>query len=450
MATALSTDLYEITMAAGYAAAGLTGQASFELSGRTLPAERSYLIAAGLEPVLEYLEAFEFSGSDIAYLRRVPGLRDVPEIFFDEVLPSLRFTGDVWAMPEGTAVFPHEPMLRVTAPLIEAQLVETALLAMITFQTSVASRAARMVDAAAGRPVYEFGARRAHGTEAGVLAARAAFIGGCRGTSMVEAGRCYELPLAGTMAHSWVMCFETETEAYQQYMDLYGEQAVLLIDTYDSVTAADRIVTAGLRPWAVRIDSGDLVNDAKKVRACLDGGGLHDTSILVSGDLDEFRISALVAEDVPIDGFGVGNALSTASDAPALGGVYKMVEVERQGTTRQTLKLSRGKITYPGRKQVYRFTDERGVYTYDRLELVEDGSPKEGRPLLTRVMAGGRRTRTAPGLVSIQRCARNEVDRLPAALRGLQASSENYTVRRSENLDQLTADLGRKLPRACR
>jgi len=445
MPTALSTDLYEITMAAGYVTAGTTGRASFELSVRSLPSHRSYLIAAGLEPALEYLEAFQFTSIEIDFLRGVPGLRNVPDQFFDEVLPAVRFTGDVWAVPEGTVVFPQEPLLRVTAPLVEAQLVETALLSIVTFQTSVASRAARIVDAANGRPVFEFGARRAHGPEAGILAARAAYVGGCGGTSMVEAGYRYGLPLTGTMAHSWVMCFETETEAYRHYMNLYGEQAVLLIDTYDSLAAVERIIAAGLRPRAVRIDSGNLVSESRAVRTRLDSGGLEEAKILVSGDLDEFTIAEIVAANAPIDGFGVGNALSTVSDAPALGGVYKLVEVERQGSVRATLKLSDGKITYPGRKQVYRYADETGAYIHDVLGLVEAEPKNKGRELLEPVMVNGRRSRTAPTLGSLQRRRSEDVQRLPTAVRQLRSSGE-YAVRRSQALESLMFRLRDSLP----
>ncbi len=440
MATALSTDLYEITMAAGYVTAGITDRASFELSVRSLPANRSYLIAAGLEPALEYLENLAFTAAEIKYLRGLPALRHVPSDFFDETLPSLRFTGDVWAMPEGTPVFPHEPLIRVTAPLVEAQLVETTLLSTLSFQTSVASRAARIVDAADGRPVFEFGARRAHGTDAGVFAARGAYVGGCGGTSMVEAGYRYGVPLTGTMAHSWVMCFDTETEAYERYMDLYGRQAVLLIDTYDSATAVDRIARAGLRPGAVRIDSGDLLTESQSVRSRLNAVGLAETSIFVSGDLDETRIAGLVGADAPIDGFGVGNALSTVSDAPALGGVYKLVEIERNGEVRPTLKLSHGKTTFPGRKQVWRLANSHGIYTHDVIHLADDDGAAGGHRLLDRVMVDGQRSRIAPTLNSVQTTTRAQLNRLPAAVRDMH-QGEQYPVHRSQNLERLMTEL---------
>ena len=447
MPNALSTDLYEITMAAGYVEAGRTECASFELTVRSLPPHRSYLIAAGLEPALEYLEKFSFTAGEITYLRGLGMFKNVEAKFFDEILPSLHFTGDVWAVPEGTPIFPNEPLLRVTAPLVEAQLVETALLSTISFQTSVASRAARIVGAARGRPVFEFGARRAHGSEAGVLAARGAYVGGCGGTSMVEAGARYGLPVTGTMAHSWVMCFETETEAYERYIALYGNQAVLLIDTYDSVTAVDRIVKAGLRPGAVRIDSGDLLLESRSVRARLDAAGLAETKILVSGDLDEYRIGTLVSGDAPIDGFGVGNALSTASDAPALGAVYKLVELERDGQTRPTLKLSEGKITYPGRKQVVRVQGESGSYSHDVIGLADEDPSGAGHALLDRVMVGGRRSGRAPDLESVQKRTHSELQRFPGDVRDMQQSGQ-YSVRVSQTLEALLADLSDALQNA--
>ena len=434
-------------MAAGYEAAGLTDRASFELSVRSLPTCRSYLIAAGLEPALEYLEKFAFVASEIEYLRGLGALKNVEAKFFDETLPSLRFTGDVWAVPEGTPVFAHEPLLRITAPLVEAQLVETALLSTISFQTSVASRAARIVGAADGRPVLAFGARRAHGTDAGVLAARGAYVGGCEGTSMVEAGWRYGLPVAGTMAHSWVMCFDTETEAYERYMALYGNQAVLLIDTYDSVTGVDRIARAGLKPGAVRIDSGDLVAESRLVRSRLDSAGLSETRILVSGDLDEYRIRALVRADAPIDGYGVGNALSTVSDAPALGAVYKLVEIERNGQSSPTLKLSDGKITYPGRKQVVRLAGESGVYSHDVICLADDHPSGDGHALLDRVMVDGRRTRGAPELESLQKRTHSELGCFPESVRDMQQTGQ-YSIRLSQTLQALITKISGALHEA--
>ena len=443
MPAALSTDLYELTMAAGYFDAGTERAATFELSVRGLPPDRGYLVAAGIEPALAYLEELRFTAREIEYLRRLPQLGRAPARFFDDYLDGFRFTGDVWAVAEGEPVFPHEPLLRVTAPLIEAQLVETALLSIVLFQTSVASRASRMVRAAAGRPVYEFGARRAHGPEAGVLAGRAAFVGGCSGTSDVEAGFVYGLPLAGTMAHSWVMSHDTETEAFVRFVDLYGDRTVLLIDTYDSERAVDRIAAARLAPFGVRIDSGDLAAESRRVRARLDASGLEATKIFASGDLDERRIAQLVERQAPIDVFGVGTALSTSSDAPALGGVYKLVEVERAGTARPVLKLSPGKGTYPGVKQVWRVAD-RGRATRDVVATSDEPPPRHGRPLLDQVMRRGRRVRPAPAIRRMRARALEAVEELPAEVLRLDGPAA-YRVTVSDGLLRLTGDLQRRM-----
>jgi nicotinate phosphoribosyltransferase len=425
---ALSTDLYQLTMIAGYHAAGLMDRATFELYVRRLPANRSFLIAAGLEQALEYLENLQFSTEDIDHLRGLPALQGAPAAFFDEYLPRFRFTGDVWAVEEGTPVFPPAPLLRVTAPLPEAQLVETALLAHIAFQTSVASRAARMVEAASGRSVVEFGARRAHGIEAGVFAARAAFLSGCESTSNVEAGRRFGIPVSGTMAHSWITAFPTEIAAFRQYAEVFGDRTVMLLDTYDTLAAARSIVANGLRPRAVRLDSGDLADLSRRVRAILDEGGLRHTSIFISGDLDEWRIAEIVAAGAPVDGFGVGAALSTSSDAPSLGAIYKLVEIERGGVSVPIMKRSPGKESYPGRKQVWRRL-ERGTAIEDLVEL-EGHAPLEGagRPLLTPVMRGGRRDAAAYTLSELRLRSRNAVAELPAFVRRLHDPS-HYSVR---------------------
>ena len=447
MPTALSTDLYELTMAAGYFDAGMSGRATFELSVRTLPPERGFLVTAGIEPALAFLEGVRFKTVELEYLRRVPQLRRAPARFFDEYLPGFRFTGDVWAIAEGEPVFPNEPLLRVTAPLIEAQIVETALLSTVLFQTSVASRASRMVRAAAGRHVYEFGARRAHGAAAGVMAGRAAYVGGCSGTSNVEAGLTYGVPLSGTMAHSWVMSHASETEAFTRYMDIHGRQAVLLIDTYDSAQAVENIVAAKLAPSGVRIDSGDLLAESRAVRAQLDAAGLGATRIFASGDLDENRIAALVERQAPIDAFGVGTALSTASDAPALGGVYKLVEVERAGLAHPVLKLSSGKGTYPGGKQVWRVGGS-GASALDVIARVDEPPPPGGRALLEHVMRGGVRLRAAPAMEAIRERRLHAVEALPADVLRLQQPGA-YRVVVSDGLARLTEDLRRRRQTAC-
>lgn len=434
MTSALATDLYQLTMMAGYVGAQQAGPNTFELFVRELPENRAYLVAAGIEQALDYLENLRFTPAEIAWLRETPALRGVPARFFDEFLPSFSFTGEVWAVDEGEVVFNHEPLLRVTAPPAEAQLVETALLAFVTFQTSVASKTSRVIDAAQGRSVIEFGSRRAHGLEAARHAARAAYIAGCSGTSNVEAGWRYGIPVFGTMAHSWVMSFEREVDAFREYIRQFGEATTLLIDTYDTVAAARAIVTAGLRPAAVRLDSGDLAGLARSVRAILDAGGLGATRIFASGDLDEYRIQDLLQRQAPIDAFGVGTSISTVKDAPALGGVYKLVETTRQGVPTPTLKLSTGKRTYPGRKQVWRVSD-RGVATHDVLGLADEQVPG-ARPLLQRVMRRGRRVAEPPGLDEIRQWCRSRIEQLPAAVRALDAR-EGLPVKISPGLDAL-------------
>jgi nicotinate phosphoribosyltransferase len=434
--SALITDLYELTMMAGYDRSGMHARATFELFVRRLPDRRAYLIAAGLEQALQYLESLRFTGEQIAYLRALPNFQGVPDRFFDETLPALRFTGDVYAVPEGTPVFAYEPLLRVSAPVMEAQLVETALLATLTFQTAIASKASRIVWAASGRAVMEFGSRRAHGPEAGVLAARAAYLAGCASTSNVEAGFRFGIPLSGTMAHSWVTSFADETEAFRAYHDTFPAGTVLLIDTYDTLQAARRIVEAGLRPRAVRLDSGDLVALSKEVRAILDAGGLHQTKILASGDMDEWSIAHQLAQGAPIDGFGVGTALATSQDAPALGGVYKMVEIERHGAPRPAMKLSGGKASFPGRKQVWRRLAE-GEAQGDVIALDEEPPLPGAEPLLVPVMRDGQRVAPPEPLDTSRERCRRMLDRLPYDVRMLEPRRE-YPVSRSPALEGLT------------
>jgi nicotinate phosphoribosyltransferase len=439
MATALSTDLYELTMMAGYYVAGMTGRASFELYVRELPPNRSFLVTAGLEQALDYLESLRFRPDEIEYLRLLPNVKRVPRAFFDELLPRVRFTGEVWAVAEGTPLFPHEPFLRVTAPIMEAQLVETALVAFITFQTTIASKAARVVEAAAGRPVAEFGSRRAHGTEAAMYAARAAYLAGCASTSNVEAGFRFGIPVSGTMAHSWVMSFADELESFRQYAALYGEASVFLIDTYDSVEAARRIAASGLRPGAVRIDSGEVVPLSREVRRVLDEGGLTATRIFVSGDLDERKIVELLADGAVIDGVGVGTALSTSNDAPALGGIYKLVEIERDGKPVPTLKRSPGKASYPGCKQVWR-TVRDGRAAADVLALDDEPPIAGAMPLLQPVMARGRRLAEPVRIGEMRERAMAAIAALPPAVRRLDRA-ETYPVRVSQRLEALTRQL---------
>lgn len=439
----LSTDLYELTMMAGYYVSGRRAPATFELYVRELPRNRSFLVAAGLEQALEYLEALHFTPAQIDFLRRLPMFEPVPAAFFDEYLPAVRFTGEVWAVPEGTPVFPHEPILRVTAPIAEAQLVETALLATVGFQTSIASKAARVVQAAAGRSVIEFGSRRAHGTDAACFAARAAYLAGCHGTSNVEAAFRFGVPVSGTMAHSWVQSFEREADAFEAFYRLYGGRSTLLLDTYDTVAAAAALAASGMRPRSVRLDSGDLAALSRQVRVILDAHGLTGTRIFGTGDLDEHKIAALVSAATPIDGFGVGTALSTSKDAPALGAVYKLVAFERDGRVVEAMKLSEGKPSYPGVKQVWRQKAAPKIPARDLVALESEAGPPGARPLLHRVMVEGRRTAAAPSLAALRDGCRQALDELPPGLRRIDRV-EPYPVALSDPLRSLADRLANR------
>ncbi len=386
----LLTDLYELTMAAGYVQNRFDARATFELFVRHLPPHRNYLVAAGLEQALDFLENVRFSSEEVSYIRALPVFRHVHSEFFD-FLSRFRFNGDVWALPEGTVFFPGEPLLRVTAPIAEAQLVETSLLSILHFQTLIASKAARVTSAAAGRQVVEFGSRRAHGIEASVLAARAAFVGGCAGTSNTFAGHRFGIPVYGTQAHSWIMAHEDEAEAFRDFLNVFPEQSTLLVDTYNVRTAIDRIIALGRKPGGIRLDSGDVLADSMWARRRLDSVGWNDVQIFASGDLDENRIESMLQKGAHIDAFGVGTALSTSADAPFIGVIYKLVEVELHGHLRNTAKFSEAKKTYPGRKQVFRFIGGDGKFSGDVIGLEDETFPAAD-PLLIPVMRGGQRS----------------------------------------------------------
>jgi nicotinate phosphoribosyltransferase len=419
---AACVDLYELTMAAGYFAQGMQDrEAAFELSVRRLPKGRSYLIAAGLEQALHCLHEMRFGAEDIRYLHSQQAFTRVNKSFFD-YLRRFRFTGEVIAMPEGTAAFAGEPLLIVRAPLIEAQIVETYLLTTLTFQTLVASKAARIVRAARGRPVADFGTRRAHGPQAGLLAARAAFIGGVSATSNLLAARALGIPSTGTQAHSWIMAFDDEREAFRRYAELFPDSTILLIDTYDTLRGARHAAEIGPRVKAVRLDSGDLLSLSRKVRRILDEAGLRDVKIVASGDLNERRIDRLLRRRAPIDLFGVGTELVTSRDDPALSGVYKLVRIGRGAAASAPLKLSRGKISLPHLKQVFRRSRRSGRFLGDIIGLYREKS--SGEPLLKRVMRGGRIVHNLPSLQKIQAHCRAQIDRLPPPLLDLDGGSK--------------------------
>jgi len=441
----LLTDLYELTMAAGYLQTHFDARATFELFVRHLPPHRNYLVAAGLEQGLEFLENVHFKSEEISFLRRHPVFRNIRDDFFD-YLARFRFTGDVWAMPEGTLVFPGEPMLRVVAPIIEGQIMETYLLATLSYQTMIASKAARVVTAAQGRQIVEFGARRAHGSEASLLAARAASIGGCVGTSNVLAGQMFGMETYGTQAHSWVMAHEDESEAFGRFLDAFPNDAVLLLDTYDVRAAVEKIISMGRKPAGVRLDSGDLAKDSQWVRRKLDDAGWKDVKIFASGDLDELRIAELVEKNAAIDAFGVGTALATPGDAPHLNLIYKLVEVERDGKVREAAKLSQAKVTYPGRKQAFRYSNRAGEFESDKIAL-EGESANGGEPLLVEVMRGGRRLKAPEPMAHLRARCLDGLARLPRRYRQIGRSAV-YPVRYSKRLEAMLEKVRRRVRRA--
>jgi nicotinate phosphoribosyltransferase len=407
---ALVTDLYELTMAAAYQAQGITHEATFELFVRSLPPERRFMVVAGLADALAGLESFRYTPGDVDYLATLGVLPDA----FLARLADLRFTGEAWAAPEGEVMYPGEPLVRVTGPVVEAQLVETYLLNTIGSQTMLASKAARVAIATGDRRFVDFSARRDHGADAARAAARATWLVGGAGTSLVAAGREWGIPLAGTMAHSFVMAFDDEREAFLAYARSFPSGVVLLIDTYDTVRGAHRAVEVarelaeeGIELAGVRLDSGDLAALSTEVRAVLDAAGLDGVRITVSGDLDEHRILALCRAGAPIDAFGVGTQLGTSADAPALGVVYKLVE-DADGPK---MKLATGKVTLPGRKQVWRGAEG------DVVGLADEGCA--GRPLLRKVMAGGSRLRPTESLATVRARCTGALAALPDGVRSL-------------------------------
>ena len=424
----LLTDLYELTMAAGYFEAGKSAEkATFEFSIRRLPANRNYALIAGLPQVVDYLLNLSFAPEEIAYLRALPQFARVSPAFFD-YLRDFRFTGDLFAVPEGTPLFAGEPVLTLRAPVIEAQLPETYLLSAITFQTLIASKAARCAEAAGGRPIAEFGTRRAHTPEAGTLGARAAYIGGCAGTSNTLAGFRYAIPVMGTAAHSWVMSFPCEMDAFRKLQRVLGESTVQLIDTYDTLEGARRAAKLGGPLWGLRLDSGDFDSLSRQVRAILDDAGLHAAKIMVSGDLDEYKIRQLVRSGAPIDAFGVGTQLATSADAPNMGAVYKLVEVEICGIKRFTAKYSESKSSLPGAKQVFR--------DVARDVVARSGECGKGEALLRPIVLGGRLVESLPTIEQARARAAQMISKLPDHLRQLEPG-EPWPVIESRELREL-------------
>jgi nicotinate phosphoribosyltransferase len=431
--SALLTDLYELTMAASYFRQGMNERSTFDLFVRHLPERRNFLIACGLEQALDYLEELHFDDESVDYLRSL-------EMFDDEFLDflqELRFTGDVHAIPEGDAVFGGEPLLRVTAPLPQAQIVESFLLNCVAFQTMVASKAARVAIACKGRDFVDFSLRRDHGADAALKAARAAYIAGAAATSNVLAGKAYGIPVNGTMAHSYVMAFDQEIDAFRAFVRDFPDRAVLLIDTFDveegarrAAKVANELASEEVRLVGVRIDSGDIAHLSRSVRKILDEAGLRDTQVFLSGDLDEYRIAELVDEGVPVDAFGVGTQLGVSGDEPSLGGVYKLVA----DSSGPRIKLSAGKVTLPGCKQVWRHERD-GIIDHDVIALEHEKLPG-ARPILQLVMSGGRRVSEPESLDKTRRRCEATIAALPASLKSLTRTTE-YRVERSKSLQEL-------------
>jgi nicotinate phosphoribosyltransferase len=434
------TDLYELTMLQGYYREDHNPEATFSLFFRELPANRGYLIAAGLEQALHYVENLSFDDEMLDYLAG-EGFDDD----FLEYLADLEFTGEIQAIPEGTPVFPNEPMLEVTAPLMEAQLLETALLNQVGYQSLVATKAARMRDMVRrdgeDQSLVDFGCRRAHGTDAGMKASRGSYVGGFDGTSNVAAGEAFDIPIFGTMAHSWIQSFDTERESFEAFVDEYGEDSVLLVDTYDTVAGAELAMDVaqetGVDISAVRIDSGDLASLSQEVAEIID----DDTGLIVSSGMDEYAITEFFEDDGVATGFGPGTALATTKDAPAIDVVYKLTAIEREGEFEPSMKLSTGKVTYPNPKQVSREVSD-GKYVRDVIGLRDDNLP--GQPLLEPVVEGGEMVYDLPDLDGIRDRTLSELAKLPRSIKEITDPAE-YAVEISDRLGEVTETTQRRI-----
>jgi nicotinate phosphoribosyltransferase len=441
----LFTDFYELTMCASYFDNKNFEQATFDLFIRRLPENRSYFLFAGLEQSLQYLQNIRFTSEHLDYLETQGFNRD-----FLDYLRSFKFTGEVWAVMEGSVVFPNEPLIRITAPIIEAQLAETFLLNTVNLQTMIATKASRVVHAAEGKQVIEFGLRREQGTDAGMKVARSSFIAGCQGTSNVLAGQVYGIPVFGTMAHSFVMSYPKEIDAFRAFTQTFPDKSTLLIDTYDDISGAEKaaevakeLEAKGYKLGGVRLDSGDLAKDSKKIRKFLDAEGLNYVKIFASGDLDEFKIEELFGEGAKIDFFGVGTKMGTSADRPYLDVIYKLCEtMGADDTFSPIMKLSKDKITLPGRKQVYRFRDTECKFERDVIALADEKVDAE--PLLIKMMEKGVLTYALPSLEQIRAYAAENLSKLPREYKAL-TDAPVYPVELSRNLQNLVKTLKRQL-----
>ena len=439
---ALKTDLYELTMAAGYFQNRVDARAVFELSCHTMPPNRSYLVACGLEQAVDYVLNLRFSDGDIEFLRTLPALKHIGKSFF-RYLKKFKFSGDLWAMPEGEIFFARQPVIQIEAPIIEAQILETYLLSVINIESLVASKAARVVAAACcddtERGVIDFGSRRAHGPQAGILAARAAYIGGCLGTSNVHAGRIFGIPLYGTIGHSWVEAFDSEEQSFAAYHKSFPDNTILLVDTYDTIKSVQKITRMKLREdiRGVRLDSGDLEALSKRVRKILDGAGLNRVRVVASGNLNEYKIRDLVRAKAPIDFFGVGTEMVTSRDYPALDLTYKLVQLGfRKSDIKFKAKHSPEKWTVPGRKQVFRKYSKRGLVERDTVGLFSEKPLTGTKALLKPIIRKGRLVRPMPPIGRIRVKTRQKIAQLPPALLSL-TDGRSLKVKYSERISKL-------------
>lgn len=426
----LLTDLYQLTMAQSYFAEKRFAEATFSVFVRSYPPDRGYFVCAGLDDVLDFLEDFAFDANAIEYLA-------AQKLFSEEFLrylSELRFTGDVWAIPEGKIVFKEEPLLELSAPIIQAQIVETLIINQLHLQTMIATKAARCIHASGGRPLVDFALRRTHGTDAGMKVARASYLAGFVGTSNVKAGKAYGIPIVGTMAHSFISSFEHEIDAFRAYVRSFPHNAILLIDTYDTlqgarnaVQIAKEMATRGETLIGVRLDSGDLADLARQVRKIFDDANLPGIKIIGSGGLDEYDLAELAAADVPFDSYGIGTRMGTSADAPWMDMAYKLVEYNRA----PVLKLSTGKASSPGRKQIFRTRNERGNFARDTIGL--RGEQIGGETLLEEAMLEGRRTAQSPSLSENRKLFVADFAALPDDLKALR-NPAHYQVDTSQKL----------------
>ena len=434
-ANTLLTDLYQLTMLQSYYELGMDDTAVFEFFVRRLPEHRNFILFAGLQQVIEYLENLHFSQHELEWLDQ-SGRFDAG---FLGRLGKFRFLGDVHAMAEGTVFFRDEPVLRITAPLPEAQLIESRLINILHYQTLIASKAARCRLAAPDKTLIDFGMRRAHGAEAALLAARASYIAGFDGTATVQAEQDFGIPIYGTMAHSYIQAHDSESQAFENFARSHPDNVVLLIDTYDTQRGAEKVVRLakalreeGIAIKAVRLDSGELADLSVSVRRILDEGGCGDVAIFTSGDLDEYRLAGLLGRGCPVDGFGIGTRMTISTDSPSLDCVYKLQEYAGQGRR----KRSTGKTTWPGSKQIYRRRSADGCFDGDLLTLASD-TRDDGDALIVPVMRKGKRIDPVETLDAIRERSSAQLACLPNHLKALAVSPERYPVRISAGLKDM-------------